>query len=109
MEEQVEEEAQYFNRLVDNASNLDQLHIINKRNISQYIQGTEWLDLIGDHHIKPIRDLVELPKLKKGSSNDREGTYPALCSLFEEYVESLLDVLRGLPHLLRQHLNTTDG
>ena len=41
MEEQVKEEAQYLNKLVDDASNLDQIHIINNQNINQYVEGME--------------------------------------------------------------------
>jgi len=41
MEEQVKEEAQYWNKLVDDASNLDQIHIINNQNINQYVEGME--------------------------------------------------------------------
>jgi hypothetical protein len=108
-EEQVEDEAQHQDKLVDQASNLEQIQIINNRNVRQFVRGTEWLDLLGTRRIKPIRDLVELPTLRERKGNDCTGDYPALCSLLEEYVASLIPVLDELPRILRQHLATTNG
>jgi len=108
-EEQVEEEMQHQDELVNQASNLEEIRIINNRNVGQFVRGTEWLDLLGTRRIKPIRGLVELPTLRERNGNDCRVDYPALCSLLEEYVESLLRVLDELPRILRQHLATTNG
>jgi hypothetical protein len=105
MEEQLENEVQYQDEVMKIALTLDRIHILNNHNINQYVWGTEWLALIGNCHIQPICALVELPKLEERNSRNCIGVYPALCSLLEEYVASLEEVLVEQPCIIHQQLN----
>ena len=105
----LEDEVQEQLNLLPDVISGDRIIITNPRNITQFLDGTEWLDILGQKPYRPVISLVELPKIKDRKTGDRCGEYPALSTFVERYLESLLGVLHSLPSILRQWLNTTDG
>jgi hypothetical protein len=63
------------------------------QSVSKWVEGTEWLDLISEHHIKPIWDLVELLEMERRKEKGQKDNHLGLCSLLEDHVALVIPVI----------------
>ena len=108
-DEQVEDEIQKSMSLIAAAKIGDRVVITDPRNTSQFLNDTHWPNIINGKCVRPIINLVALPKILDNKTKDRIGEYPALSTFVHSYVTSLVSDLHNVPRLLRHWLATTNG